>query len=59
MNKQILNELKTKLFKFILNITNKNLTRSPEIINKKINRNKFGFPSYRNNNEKKQINSPK
>lgn len=53
MNKQILNELKTKLFKFISNKTNKNLTKSPEIINKKINRNKFGFPSYRNNNEKK------
>tara|TARA_A100001011_G_C14300927_1_gene840745 strand:- start:953 stop:1132 length:180 start_codon:yes stop_codon:yes gene_type:complete len=56
MNKQILNELKTKLFKFIsnkTNKTNKNLTESPEIINKKINRNKFGFPSYTNNNEKK------
>lgn len=53
MNKQTINKLKTNFIKLFSNKLNKKTIESPEIINKKINRNKFGFPSYTNNNEKK------
>jgi hypothetical protein len=51
MNKQVINKLKTNFKKLFSNKLNKKTSESPEIINKKINRNKFGFPSYTNNNE--------
>ncbi len=52
MNKLSINKLKAKFLNLFSNRLNKKTSESPQIINKKINRNQFGFPSYRDNNEK-------
>jgi len=53
MNKQTINKLKTNFIKLFSNKLNKKTIESPQIIDKKIQYNKFGYPTYVNKNEKK------
>jgi uncharacterized protein YnzC (UPF0291/DUF896 family) len=49
--KQIINKINNLLNKNKIN-KEENLTNNPEIIEQKINRNKFGFPIYTDKNNK-------
>lgn len=52
MIKQIINKLKTNFIKLFSNNLNKKTNESPQIIDKKIQYNKFGYPIYTNKNER-------
>ena len=52
MNKQTINKLKTNFIKLFSNKLNKKTNESPQIIDKKIQYNKFGYPIYVNKNER-------
>lgn len=52
MNKQTINKLKTNFIKLFSNKLNKKTNESPQIIDKKIQYNKFGYPIYVDKNER-------
>lgn len=52
MNKRAINKLKTKFLNLFSNKLNKKTSESPQIIDKKIQYNKFGYPIYVNKNER-------